>query len=131
MTQFLILKAQAPSEEWMGRSGSKMGSKEVSRGCLPGKARLICIKGGRGRNWRWIWRNQEPGPIYSMWGAGVIPRFLVGAAGYREAPFVGVPTTVRSGLGAVGEEFSVGTRRVRELQDRRSRSSSCYYLFAF
>lgn len=59
----------------------------------------------------------------------VIPRFLVGAAEYREAPFAGLPTTVRSGLGAVGEEFSVGTRRVQELQDRRSRSGSCYYLF--
>lgn len=59
----------------------------------------------------------------------VIPRFLAGAAEYREAPFAGLPTTVRNGLGAVGEEFSIGTHTVQELQDRRSRSGNCYYLF--
>ena len=42
----------------------------------------------------------------------VIPRLLGGAAGFREAPFVGVPTAVRSGFGA-GEGFSVGTYAFR------------------
>lgn len=110
-----------------------MGSKEVSRGfLLPGKARLVRIKGGSGggRNWRFEFGETKNQGFYIPCGERrVIPRFLVGAAEYREAPFAGLPTTVRNGLGAVGEEFSVGTHRVQELQDRRSRSGSCYYLF--
>lgn len=64
---------------------------------------MACVNSGSGggRNLRWILEKPKTrGYIFNVGSEErrVIPRLLVGTAGYpEEAPFVGVPSTGRSG----------------------------------